>query len=115
MVEGINLSKKEFRSVSSVVNNMIKTIGETYDSENSLIIEFEKQMREHFDAYISFEKAKIKNNLDCNVGLYACRFQNNRPLIFLIYDYDHKTWDVVDEKRFNVYSDPNGPFEKVEI
>lgn len=115
MIDGINLSKKEFKLVSSVANTMDKTIGEVYENEDGLIEEFEKQMREHFDAYISFEKVRIKNNDKCNVGLYACRFKKDRPLIFLIYDYEHRTWNIVDEKRFNVYSDPNGPFESVKI
>lgn len=115
VIEGINLSKSEFKKVATVVKNMEKSVGNVYADENKLKEIFEAEMRTKFDAHILFQKVMTKNNEPCNIQAYACRFAKQRPLIFLIYEDETKNWSLIDEKRFNIYDDPKGPFNKVDI
>jgi hypothetical protein len=62
-----------------------------------------------------FEDLKTKDNKPSAMKVVACRFKKKRPLIFLGYETDNKTWFVLDEKRFPVLEDPNSPFLGVNI
>lgn len=116
LTEGINLSRKEFASVGVVVKNMAKKTGQgTYTDADVLVNEFKAQMRQLFDVHITFEDLRVKDDAPCNIKVVACRFAKKRPLIFLAYEEEHKTWFVLDEKRFNVLEDPNSPFLGVNI
>lgn len=115
MTDGINLSKKEFMSVSKAVNNMGNKIGKgTYTDSDDLKKEFKSQMRQVFDAHILFEDLKVKDDNPCTMSVVACRFSKNRPLIFLAFEETNKTWFVLDEKRFPVLED-SSPFAGVNI
>lgn len=116
LTEGINLSRKEFASVGIVVRNIAKKTGEgTFTDSTVLVNEFKAQMRQLFDVHITFEELKVKENAPCTLKVIACRFAKKRPLIFLAYEEENKTWFVLDEKRFNVLEDPNSPFLGVNI
>ena len=116
LTDGINLSRKEFASVGIVVRNLAKKHGEgKFQDETLLVNDFRAEMRQIFDVYITFEDLKTKENKPSSMKIVACRFKKKRPLIFLGYETDNKTWFILDEKRFPVLEDPNSPFLGVNI
>ena len=116
LTDGINLSRKEFASVGIVVRNLAKKHGEgKFQDETLLVNDFRSEMRQIFDVHITFEDLKTKENNPSSMKIVACRFKKKRPLIFLGYETDNKTWFVLDEKRFPVLEDPNSPFLGVNI
>lgn len=116
LTDGINLSRKEFASVGIVVRNLAKKHGEgMFQDETLLVNDFRAEMRQIFDVHITFEDLKTKENKPSSMKIVACRFKKKRPLIFLGYETDNKTWFILDEKRFPVLEDPNSPFLGVNI
>lgn len=116
LTDGINLSRKEFASVGIVVRNLAKKHGEgKFQDETLLVNDFRAEMRQIFDVHITFEDLKTKENKPSSMKIVACRFKKKRPLIFLGYETDNKTWFILDEKRFPVLEDPNNPFLGVNI
>ena len=116
LTDGINLSRKEFASVGIVVRNLAKKHGEgKFQDETLLVNDFRSEMRQIFDVHITFEDLKTKDDKPSSMKIVACRFKKKRPLIFLGYETDNKTWFVLDEKRFPVLEDPNSPFLGVNI
>lgn len=116
LTDGINLSRKEFASVGIVVRNLAKKHGEgKFQDETLLVNDFRAEMRQIFDVHITFEDLKTKENKPSSMKIVACRFKKKRPLIFLGYETDNKTWFILDEKRFPVLEDPNSPFFGVNI
>ena len=116
LTDGINLSRKEFASVGIVVRNLAKKHGEgKFQDETLLVNDFRAEMRQIFDVHITFEDLKTKENKPSTMKIVACRFKKKRPLIFLGYETDNKTWFILDEKRFPVLEDPNSPFLGVNI
>lgn len=116
LTDGINLSRKEFASVGIVVRNLAKKHGEgKFQDETLLVNDFRAEMRQIFDVHITFEDLKTKENKPSSMKIVACRFKKKRPLIFLGYETDNKTWFIIDEKRFPVLEDPNSPFLGVNI
>ena len=116
LTDGINLSRKEFASVGIVVRNIAKKHGEgKFQDETLLVNDFRAEMRQIFDVHITFEDLKTKDDKPSSMKIVACRFKKNRPLIFLGYETDNKTWFILDEKRFPVLEDPNSPFLGVNI
>ena len=116
LTDGINLSRKEFASVGIVVRNLAKKHGEgKFQDETLLVNDFRAEMRQIFDVHITFEDLKTKDDKPSSVKIVACRFKKKRPLIFLGYETDNKTWFILDEKRFPVLEDPNSPFLGVNI
>ena len=116
LTDGINLSRKEFASVGIVVRNLAKKHGEgKFQDETLLVNDFRAEMRQVFDVHITFEDLKTKENKPSSMKIVACRFKKKRPLIFLGYETDNKTWFILDEKRFPVLEDPNSPFIGVNI
>ncbi len=115
LTDGINLSKKEFTSVATVVKALAKVFGEgTYDDSTKLVNEFKSQMRQTFDIHITFEELKVKENAPTNMKVVACRFKKDRPLIFLAMETENKNWFILDEKRFPAL-EAGSPFEGVNI
>ena len=111
LTDGINLSRKEFASVGIVVRNLAKKHGEgKFQDETLLVNDFRAEMRQIFDVHITFEDLKTKDDKPSSMKIVACRFKKKRPLIFLGYETDNKTWFILDEKRFPVLEDPNSPF-----
>ena len=116
LTDGINLSRKEFASVGIVVRNLAKKRGEgKFQDETLLVNDFRAEMRQIFDVHITFEDLKTKDDKPSSMKIVACRFKKKRPLIFLGYETDNKTWFILDEKRFPVLEDPNSPFLGVNI
>lgn len=116
LTDGINLSRKEFASVGIVVRNLAKKHGEgKFQDETLLVNDFRAEMRQIFDVHITFEDLKTKDYKPSSMKIVACRFKKKRPLIFLGYETDNKTWFILDEKRFPVLEDPNSPFLGVNI
>lgn len=116
LTDGINLSRKEFASVGIVVRNLAKKHGEgKFQDETLLVNDFRAEMRQIFDVHITFEDLKTKENKPSSMKIVACRFKKKRPLIFLGYETDNKTWFILDEKRFPVLEDLNSPFLGVNI
>ena len=116
LTDGINLSRKEFASVGTVVRNLAKKHGEgKFQDETLLVNDFRAEMRQIFDVHITFEDLKTKDDKPSSMKIVACRFKKKRPLIFLGYETDNKTWFILDEKRFPVLEDPNSPFLGVNI
>ena len=116
LTDGINLSRKEFASVGIVVRNLAKKHGEgKFQDETLLVNDFRAEMRQIFDVHITFEDLKTKENKPSSMKIVACRFKKKRPLIFLGYETDNKTWFILDEKRFPVLEDSNSPFLGVNI
>lgn len=116
LTDGINLSRKEFASVGIVVRNLAKKHGEgKFQDETLLVNDFRAEMRQIFDVHITFEDLKTKDDKPSSMKIVACRFKKKRPLIFLGYETDNKTWFILDEKRFPVLEDPNSPFLGVNI
>lgn len=116
LTDGINLSRKEFASVGIVVRNLAKKHGEgKFQDETLLVNDFRAEMRQIFDVHITFEDLKTKDDKPSSMKIVACRFKKKRPLIFLGYETDNKTWFILDEKRFPVLEDPNNPFLGVNI
>lgn len=116
LTDGINLSRKEFASVGIVVRNLAKKHGEgKFQDETLLVNDFRAEMRQMFDVHITFEDLKTKDDKPSSMKIVACRFKKKRPLIFLGYETDNKTWFILDEKRFPVLEDPNSPFLGVNI
>ena len=116
LTDGINLSRKEFASVGIVVRNLAKKHGEgKLQDETLLVNDFRAEMRQVFDVHITFEDLKTKEDKPSSMKIVACRFKKKRPLIFLGYETDNKTWFILDEKRFPVLEDPNSPFLGVNI
>ena len=116
LTDGINLSRKEFASVGIVVRNLAKKHGEgKFQDETLLVNDFRSEMRQIFDVHITFEDLKTKDDKPSSMKIVACRFKKKRPLIFLEYETDNKTWFILDEKRFPVLEDPNSPFLGVNI
>lgn len=116
LTDGINLSRKEFASVGIVVRNLAKKHGEgKFQDETLLVNDFRAEMRQIFDVHITFEDLKTKDDTPSSMKIVACRFKKKRPLIFLGYETDNKTWFILDEKRFPVLEDPNSPFLGVNI
>ena len=116
LTDGINLSRKEFASVGIVVRNLAKKHGEgKFQDETLLVNDFRSEMRQIFDVHITFEDLKTKDDKPSSMKIVACRFKKKRPLIFLGYETDNKTWFILDEKRFPVLEDPNSPFIGVNI
>ena len=116
LTDGINLSRKEFASVGIVVRNLAKKHGEgKFQDETLLVNDFRAEMRQIFDVHITFEDLKTKENKPSSMKIVACRYKKKRPLIFLGYETDNKTWFILDEKRFPVLEDPNSPFLGVNI
>ena len=116
LTDGINLSRKEFVSVGIVVRNLAKKHGEgKFQDETLLVNDFRAEMRQIFDVHITFEDLKTKDDKPSSMKIVACRFKKKRPLIFLGYETDNKTWFILDEKRFPVLEDPNSPFLGVNI
>ena len=116
LTDGINLSRKEFASVGIVVRNLAKKHGEgKFQDETLLVNDFRAEMRQIFDVHITFEDLKTKDDKPSSMKIVACRFKKKRPLIFLGYETDNKTWFILDEKRFPVLEDPNSPFVGVNI
>ena len=116
LTDGINLSRKEFASVGIVVRNLAKKHGEgKFQDETLLVNDFRAEMRQIFDVHITFEDLKTKDDKPSSMKIVACRFKKKRPLIFLGYETDNKTWFILDEKRFPVLEDPNSPFFGVNI
>ena len=116
LTDGINLSRKEFASVGIVVRNLAKKHGEgKFQDETLLVNDFRAEMRQIFDVHITFEDLKTKENKPSSMKIVAGRFKKKRPLIFLGYETDNKTWFILDEKRFPVLEDPNSPFLGVNI
>ena len=116
LTDGINLSRKEFASVGVVVRNLAKKHGEgKFQDETLLVNDFRAEMRQIFDVHITFEDLKTKENKPSSMKIVACRFKKKRPLIFLGYETDNKTWFILDEKRFPVLEDPSSPFLGVNI
>ena len=116
LTDGINLSRKEFASVGIVVRNLAKKHGEgKFQDETLLVNDFRAEMRQIFDVHITFEDLKTKDDKLSSMKIVACRFKKKRPLIFLGYETDNKTWFILDEKRFPVLEDPNSPFLGVNI
>ena len=116
LTDGINLSRKEFASVGIVVRNLAKKHGEgKFQDETLLVNDFRAEMRQIFDVHITFEDLKTKDDKPSSIKIVACRFKKKRPLIFLGYETDNKTWFILDEKRFPVLEDPNSPFLGVNI
>ena len=116
LTDGINLSRKEFASVGIVVRNLAKKHGEgKFQDETLLVNDFRAEMRQIFDVHITFEDLKTKDDKPSSMKIIACRFKKKRPLIFLGYETDNKTWFILDEKRFPVLEDPNSPFLGVNI
>lgn len=117
LTEGINLSKKEFASVGIVVRNVAKKNGEgKYTDESVLVNEFKSQMRQAFDVRVLFEDLKPKDPTQKMITkIVACRFAKKRPLIYLVYETEEKSWFVLDEKRFDPFSQDGCPFLGVNI
>lgn len=116
LTDGINLSRKEFASIGIVVRNLAKKHGEgKFQDETLLVNDFRSEMRQIFDVHITFEDLKTKENKPSSMKVVACRFKKKRPLIFLGYETDNKTWFILDEKRFPALEDPNSPFLGVNI
>ena len=116
LTDGINLSRKEFASVGIVVRNLAKKHGEgKFQDETLLVNDFRAEMRQIFDVHITFEDLKTKDDKPSSMKIVACRFKKKRPLIFLGYETDNKTWFILDEKRFPVLEDLNSPFLGVNI
>ena len=116
LTDGINLSRKEFASVGIVVRNLAKKHGDgKFQDETLLVNDFRAEMRQIFDVHITFEDLKTKDDKPSSMKIVACRFKKKRPLIFLGYETDNKTWFILDEKRFPVLEDPNSPFLGVNI
>ena len=117
LTEGINLSKKEFASVGIVVRNVAKKNGEgKYTDESVLVNEFKSQMRQVFDVRVLFEDLKPKDPTQKMITkIIACRFAKKRPLIYLVYETEEKSWFVLDEKRFDPFSQDGCPFLGVNI
>ena len=116
LTDGINLSRKEFASVGIVVRNLAKKHGEGKFQDATLLVnDFRAEMRQMFDVHITFEDLKTKDDKPSSMKIVACRFKKKRPLIFLGYETDNKTWFILDEKRFPVLEDPNSPFLGVNI
>lgn len=116
LTDGINLSRKEFASVGIVVRNLAKKHGEgKFQDETLLVNDFRAEMRQIFDVHITFEDLKTKDDKPSSMKIVACRFKKKRPLVFLGYETDNKTWFILDEKRFPVLEDPNSPFLGVNI
>lgn len=115
LTDGINLSKKEFASVGIVVRNLAKKHGEgTYKDDVQLVNDFKAEMRQVFDVYITFEELKVKDGKPSSMKVVACRFKKKRPLIFLGYETDNKSWFVLDEKRFPALEE-SSPFSEINI
>ena len=115
LIDGINLNKKEYENVAKIFNKMAKKYGQRFSSKEDVINDFKSEMRQHFNAKIDFETAALRENAkDAPFELIACRFQKDRPLIFLIIDMDSNSWGIVDEKRFPPL-DENSPFLPVSI
>lgn len=117
LTEGINLSKKEFTSVGIAVRNLAKKIGEgKYTDEAVLINEFRAEMRQVFDVHITFQDLQLKDPTQkISTKVVACRFAKKRPLVYLVYETEDKTWFVLDEKRFDPFSMDGCPFLGVNI
>ena len=117
LTEGINLSKKEFASAGIVVRNIAKKTGEgKYTDESVLVNEFKSQMRQVFDVRVLFEELKPKDSTQkMFTKIIACRFAKKRPLIYLVYETENKSWFVLDEKRFDPFSLDGCPFLGVNI
>ena len=116
LTDGINLSRKEFASVGIVVRNLAKKHGEgKFQDETLLVNDFRAEMRQIFDVHITFEDLKTKDDKPSSMKIVACRIKKKRPLIFLGYETDNKTWFILDEKRFPVLEDPNSPVLGVNI
>lgn len=114
-IDGINLNKDEFKRVSKIYHKMVNKIGEKFSNKENLIDLFKSEMRQKFNVSISFENVS-KNNSDdiVDIDIVACRFKENRPLIFLVIDNSNSTWFVIDEKRFPPLGE-NSPFANVKI
>lgn len=112
-VDGINLSKPEFEKVAKVFNTLTKKYGHKYSTKTEIIEAFKSEMRQKFDANITFEKAGLRDPKS-EVELLACRFKKDRPLIYLILMTPVNDWTIIDEKRFQPL-DEKSPFFPVNI
>ncbi len=78
--------------------------------------EFKSQMRQAFDVRVLFEDLKPKDPTQKMITkIVACRFAKKRPLIYLVYETEEKSWFVLDEKRFDPFSQDGCPFLGVNI
>lgn len=114
-IDGINLNKDEFKRVSKIYHKMLNEIGEKFSNKENLINLFKSEMRQKFNVSVLFENVSKNNNDDIvDIDIVACRFKENRPLIFLVIDNSSSTWFVIDEKRFPPLGE-NSPFSNVKI
>lgn len=114
-IDGINLNKDEFKRVSKIYHKMFNEVGEKFSNKENLINLFKSEMRQKFNVSVLFENVSKNNDDDIvDIEIVACRFKENRPLIFLVIDNSNSTWLVIDEKRFPPLGE-NSPFSNVKI
>ena len=101
LVEGINLTKEEFEKVGKIFHKLENKYGITFSKKSEIIDAFKSEMRQKFSVNIGFEDVQLRNpDEPCSIELIACRFQKNRPLVFLVLDLESNSWAIIDEKRF---------------
>lgn len=115
LMEGINLTKEEFEKVGKIFHKLENKYGMTFSKKSEIVDVFKSEMRQKFSVNIGFEEVQLRNpNEPCSIELIACRFQKNRPLVFLVLDLESNSWAIIDEKRFPPL-DEKSPFLPVNI
>lgn len=118
---GIFLTKYEFEKCCKI-NKALETDKDILAAKDSSIEDkavkiWENLLNSQFGFEIKLEKLELKeevvnSGLKCPMIVWACRFQTDRPFLFLII-YDNGKVVFVDEKQFDAFD--RGPFKKPKI
>lgn len=113
---GIFLTKDEFLKCAKI-NNVLKTEFKPEFTEEQSVNLWQNALKSQFGFEIRIEKLELKDEIVSRgikspfKAVYSCRFQNQRPLLFLIILEDKLMF--VDEKQFDAFN--KGPYKKPSI
>lgn len=110
---GIFLTKEEFEKCCRI-NKLLET--NKKDSIEETLILWENLLKSQFGFEIKIEKLLIKDNINPDFfpikACYCCRFQKDRPLLFLVF-FDNGKIVFVDEKQYDAFD--KGGFKECHI
>ena len=99
------------------INNVLKTEFRPEFTEEQCVNLWQNALKSQFGFEIRIEKLELKDEIVSRgikspfKAVYSCRFQNQRPLLFLIILEDKLMF--VDEKQFDAFN--KGPYKKPSI
>lgn len=113
---GIYLTKEEHTLIGNIVRKMMPKY-EHNPVTSEVYIQASKELldalREAFSVHTEMEELKTKENVESPLTVFAYRFKQQRPLVFLIIERNQQLMTIVDEVNFDAFD--KGPFQQPSI